>query len=88
MISEDNVKYVIARKGTCNSNDCDFIRTLAHEFAGEKEVVGYLDLKNALHFESEKGALDILNKQPEWVKGKHVVKPFEEFAFGPYLITK
>ena len=88
MISEDNVKYVITRKGTCNRNDCDFISTLAHEFAGEKEVVGYLDLENAIQYETEKEAVDILNKQPEWVKDKHVVKPFKKYVFGSYLITK
>lgn len=87
MISKDNLKYVIARKGTCNRNDCDFISTLAHEFAGEEEVVGYLDLENALHYESEKEALEILNNQPEWVKNNHIAKPFEKFVFGSYLLS-
>ena len=55
----ENTKYVIVRmSGGFNKTKCDFVSQLAHEFKGKTEVVGYLDLKNALHFDTAEEALE------------------------------
>ena len=73
----ENTKYVIVRmSGGFNKTKYDFVSQLAHEFKGKTEVVGYLDLKNALHFDTAEEALEVLRSQPEWVRNNHEVMPF------------
>lgn len=68
----DNIKYVIAQKYYRHKEDYCFVRTLAHEFEGENEVIGYLPLKDELHFNTKKEAEDALKTQPKWVREKHI----------------
>lgn len=82
----DNIKYVIAQKYYRHKEDYCFVKTLAHEFEGENEVIGYLPLKDALHFNTKKEAEDALKTQPKWVREKHIAIPFEKSKFNNYYL--
>lgn len=84
---QTEIKYVIVRN-LCgyDKRKYDFISTLAHEFKGKKEVIGYTDLKHAIHFDSIEEAKSTLMSQPEWVREGHKVLPFEIFFGECYLI--
>ena len=86
-VCPENIKYVIVRK-FCghHAESYDFVSTLAHEFAGCKEVVGYLPLRNAIHYDSEEEAAQALAFQPEWVQRDHQVRPFTKI--GTYCTTR
>lgn len=81
-----DIKYAIAKNYVRSVIDPDFISTLAHEFAGESNVIGYLDLNNALHFKSKKEAQEILNTQPQWVKNKHKIVAFYNWGISCSLL--
>lgn len=50
-------------------NQPNLIHKLAHEFAGETEVISITkSLNDALIYTTEKEAKDVLDTQPEWVK--------------------
>lgn len=84
----ENTKYVIVRKlGGFDKTKYDFVSQLAHEFKGKKEVVGYLDLANALHYDSAEEALAVLRTQPEWVRNDHEVMPFEYTTYDCFVIV-
>lgn len=83
-----DIKYVISRKHCNDRNTYDFISSLAHEFEDEKDVIGYLDLNNALHYDTEENATKILISQPEWVRNNHEVIAFEKSVMGCYLIRQ
>jgi len=68
--------YAVAIKNHGNVDDYDFISTLAHEFEGKDEVVGYDSLEHALHFGSEEDAENVLSEQPEWVRKEHIIVEF------------
>ena len=76
-VNPENIKYVIVRK-FCgyNPTSYEYVSQLAHEFKGAKEVVGYLPLANAIHYDSEEEAAAVLSSQPEWVQRDHKVLPF------------
>lgn len=88
MINENDFKYAIARKYYGSKSSYDFISSLAHEFAGKKEVIGYLDLSNALYYDTQEQAENILKSQPEWVRNSHIVIPFEKLPWGCFLNNK
>ena len=51
------------------SEQPNFINRLAHEAAGETDVITITkSLEEALIYKSEKEAQDVLDTQPEWVK--------------------
>ena len=87
-VPEVNIRYAIV-KNFCGYDKMkyDFISTLSHEFAGAKEVIGYTDLKNALHFTSAEEATSVLESQPKWVREGHKVIPFELFCGECYIIV-
>ncbi len=67
------VEFAIAVLGCPRPCELKFISTLAHEFKGEKEVLGYTDLDNALKWDTREQAKKILSKLPDWAKGRHEV---------------
>ena len=77
----NKIMYVIAQLGHPNPAQYRFISTLAHEFKGHKEVLGYSDLKNALKWDSREIAEKHLEELPDWAKDKHRVHTVEETAF-------
>ena len=79
-----NTKYAIAKKHFKSAYDSDFISTLAHEFAGEKEVLGYMQLKDAIHFDTVEEAKSTLSNLPSWALDSHGVVEFRNF--GIYYI--
>lgn len=72
-------KYALGRKHYRHATDYDFIAELAHEFAGEKDVVSYAPLKLGIHYASRQEADDTLALQPEWVRRDTVVVEFLDF---------
>jgi len=78
----DKVMYVIACSGHPNRTHYSFVSTLAHEFKGKKEVLGYSNLDDALKWDSREIAEKHLKELPDWAKGKHTVHPVCKCAFG------
>lgn len=77
----DCIKYVIAEiYGGYSEAKYEFVAQLAHEFKGMKEVVGYLPLEHAIHFNSEAEAKAALETQPSWVKERHKVVAFMKYG--------
>ena len=86
-VSDKNIKFVIANRGVFDKHKCDFVSKLQHEFAGEKEVLSFNDLKNALHFDTYEKAAKTYMEQPLWVKEKCMIMPFEKTDYGEcYLV--
>lgn len=83
---KDGVKYAIAKKYHGCASNYSYISTLAHEYADEKDVIGYLDLQNALHFDSKEEAEQVLETQPEWVKNKHKIISAIRGIWGYYIV--
>lgn len=83
----ENIKFVIATKGVFDKNKYDFVSRLQHEWAGENDVLSFIDLKNALHFDTYKEAVKTYMEQPSWVHKRCVVIPFEKTSYGEcYLV--
>ncbi len=78
----DKVMYVIAQLGHPSRTLPRFISTLEHEFKGEKEVLGYSNLDEALKFESREIAKKCLKELPNWAKDKHAVHSVRQTAYG------
>ena len=86
-VLDKNIKFVIANRGVFDKHKCDFVSKLQHEFAGEKEVLSFNDLKNALHFDTYEKAVKVYMEQPLWVKERCMVMPFEKTDYGEcYLV--
>lgn len=75
-------KFAIAQSGHPNPATYSFISTLTHEFKGEKEVLGYSNLDQALKWDTQEQAEKILSELPDWAKGKHEVIEIEPTSFG------
>lgn len=72
--------FVIAKIFYKRKDNADFVCQLSHNFAGEKDVLGFNNLRNALSWETKEKANKILAKQPKWVKESLMVIPVWEFA--------
>lgn len=76
------VKYAISLLGHPSPCVSGFVSQLSHEFAGKKEVLSYTDLNNALKWDTEEKANQILKELPDWAKNKHKVVKIEPYTFG------
>ena len=83
---KDIIKYAVARKHYENEYSYDYVSQFAHYFAGEDDVVSYIDLKNAVHFDTENQAKDVLANEPEWVQKHHVIVPFLDRSYCCILV--
>ena len=71
------------------SEQPNFIHRLAHEFAGETDVITITkSLNEALIYKTEKEAQDVLNFQPEWVKRDFSIRKICLYYGSPTLNTK
>ena len=67
----------------------NFILRLAHEFAGETDVITITkSLNEALIYKTEKEAQDILSSQPEWVRRDFSIRKICLYYGSPTLNTK
>lgn len=67
----------------------NLIYRLAHEFAGETEVISItLSLKEALLYNTEAEAQAVLNTQPEWVKREFYIRKVCLYYGSPTFNTK
>ena len=77
-----DTKFSIAQSGRPNPENYSFISTLTHEFKGQKEVLGYSNLDQALKWDTQEQAEKVLSELPDWAKGKHEVIEVEPTVFG------
>lgn len=85
-IPKEYIRYAIANKWSYDPHKYDFVSTLAHEFKGENEVLGFSALKDAIHFDDKETALEVFANQPAWVHEKCEVIAFEKRYGNCYLI--
>lgn len=81
-VLKERIKFVIANRGIFDKTKHDFVSQLQHEFAGEKEVLSFADLNNAIHFDSMGKAVKTYMEQPLWVRKRCTVIPFDKTEYG------
>lgn len=81
-VSKERIKFVIANRRIFDKTKYDFVSQLQHEFAGEKEVLSFVNLNNALHFDSMEKAVKTYMEQPLWVRERCTVIPFDKTEYG------
>ena len=70
-------------------NHPNLIHRLAHEFAGETDVITITkSLNEALIYTTEKEAQDVLESQPEWVQRDFSIRKICLYYGSPTLNTK
>ena len=71
------------------SEQPNLIHRLAHEFAGETDVITITkSLKEALIYTTQQDAQDVLDTQPEWVKRDFCIRKICLYYGSPTFNTK